>query len=58
VTPVLLEEMKDVFNLFEHAIEESKKHNYLSAGEVVVITSGVPIGISGTTNMIKVEIVF
>lgn len=57
VSPVLLEEMKDVFNLFEHAIEESKKNNYLASGEVVVITSGVPIGISGTTNMIKVEVV-
>lgn len=57
VLPVLLEEKKDLFELFEHAIEEAKKEGLLSAGEVVVITSGVPIGISGTTNMIKVEVV-
>ena len=57
VTPVIVEEMKDVFELFKHAIEEAKKNKYLLCGEVVVITSGVPIGISGTTNMIKVEVV-
>jgi len=57
VTPVIVEEMKDVFELFKHAIDESKKNKYLLCGEVVVITSGVPIGISGTTNMIKVEVV-
>jgi len=57
VTPVMVEEMKDVFDLFIHAVDKSKKNKYLSSGEVVVITSGVPIGISGTTNMIKVEVV-
>ena len=57
VTPVIVEEMKDVFELFKHSIEKSKKNKYLTSGEVVVITSGVPIGISGTTNMIKVEVV-
>ena len=57
VTPVIVEEMNDVFELFKHSIEKSKKNKYLTSGEVVVITSGVPIGISGTTNMIKVEVV-
>ena len=57
VTPVIVDEMLDVFDLFNHAIEEAKKNEYLLSGEVVVITSGVPIGISGTTNMIKVEVV-
>ena len=57
VVPVLIEEKKDVFELFTHAIEEGKKSGLLDEGEVVVITSGVPIGISGTTNMIKVEVV-
>jgi len=57
VTPVIVDEMVDVFDLFNHAIEKAKKNEFLLCGEVVVITSGVPIGISGTTNMIKVEVV-
>ncbi len=57
VTPVLLEEKKDVFELFSYALDTSKEQGYLHEGEVVVITSGVPIGIAGTTNMIKVEVV-
>ncbi len=57
VTPVLLEEKKDVFDLFDHAIQVSKGKGLLKKGDIAVITSGVPIGISGTTNMIKVECV-
>lgn len=57
VTPVLLEEKKDVFELFGHAIETCKQEQLVKAGDIVVFTSGVPIGISGTTNMIKVEVV-
>jgi len=57
VTPVLLEEKKDVFELFDHAIDKCKQEQLVSAGDVVVFTSGVPIGMSGTTNMIKVETV-
>lgn len=57
VTPVLLKEMKDVFDLFSYAIHIAKEKEYLEKDDVVVITSGVPIGISGTTNMLKVEVV-
>ena len=31
--------------------------NLVDRGDTVVFTSGVPIGISGTTNMIKVQTV-
>lgn len=57
VQPVLLEEKKEVFELFEHAITSTKAMGYIEEGDVIVITSGVPIGMSGTTNMIKVEVV-
>ncbi len=57
ITPVLLEEKTDVFDLFSHAVAEGKKKGLLQEGDLTVITSGVPIGKSGTTNMIKVEIV-
>lgn len=57
VTPVLLEEKQDIFELFDYAVRESKKKGLVKSGDTAVITSGVPIGMSGTTNMIKVEVV-
>lgn len=57
VTPVLIKEEKDVFDLFHNAIAAAEKMRLLEKGDLTVITSGVPIGISGTTNMIKVQIV-
>ncbi len=56
-TPVILEKKKDVFELFDHALEVAQERGYLNSGDITVITSGVPIGVSGTTNMIKVQTV-
>lgn len=55
--PVILENKKDVFELFDHALEAAEEKGYLSKGDITVITSGVPIGVSGTTNMIKIQMV-
>lgn len=57
VNPVLLKEKMDVFGLFEHAVEMAKRQELLDIGQLVVITSGVPMGVSGTTNMLKVHVV-
>ncbi len=57
VTPVLLEEKDEVFELFDHAAKACQAEGLIDTGDVVVFTSGVPIGISGTTNMIKVQVV-
>lgn len=57
IAPVLIDEKKEVFELFRHAVNVAKEKNLLKTDDVAVITSGVPIGVSGTTNIIKVEIV-
>lgn len=57
VTPIIIKEEKDTFDLFEHAIQRVKKNGYLKEGDITVITAGVPLGMSGTTNMLKVETV-
>lgn len=57
VTPILIDEKKDTFDLFDHAIDEVKKLGYINKGDVTVITAGVPLGTSGTTNMLKVQVV-
>lgn len=55
VTPILNKEEKDVYDLFDNALMAAEKMKLLEKGDLTVITSGVPIGISGTTNMIKVQ---
>ena len=43
--------------VIEYSIEASKDANYVNEGELVVITAGVPVGESGTTNLIKVHVI-
>ena len=57
VTPVLLHEKNDILDLISHAISVSKEKELLKKNDIVVTTSGVPLGISGTTNLIKVQCV-
>lgn len=57
VTPILIEEKQDTFELFEHAVHVLSEKGYVEKGELTVITAGIPLGVSGTTNMIKVHVV-
>jgi len=56
VTPLLMAVEHDTFELFEHAIQAVEKAGYIKHGELAVMTAGVPLGVSGTTNIIKVQI--
>ena len=51
------EEMPAVFVLIDRAISAGKARGFLENGDIAVITAGVPIGRSGTTNMLKVQLV-
>ena len=57
VTPMMIEEQTTSDALFEHAIKESEKREYVEYGDLAVITAGLPIGVAGTTNILKVQIV-
>lgn len=57
VIPLLVEEQHTTDDLFEHAIKKAQEHKLVSSGDLVVITAGIPLGISGTTNLMKVHIV-
>lgn len=57
IYPILTEEKGNTDALFEHVVERAKTAGLVNHGEVVVITAGVPIGVSGTTNTLKVQIV-
>ncbi len=57
VTPIQTKEEEDTFELFEHSIDEAKANNLIQDDDIVVITAGVPLGKSGTTNLINVHTV-
>ena len=57
VEPVMIEESDTTDALFERAVEAAQKHGYVKQGDITVITAGVPLGVSGTTNMLKVQVV-
>ena len=57
VVPVKAEAKATSDELFDHAIDLARDTGIVDSGDVVVITGGVPIGVSGTTNIVKVEIV-
>jgi len=57
VYPVFSLYQTDVDSLFHHAIDCAKQIDLVKRGDRVVITSGVPTTISGTTNLLKVETV-
>ncbi len=44
-------------DLIDNSIDASKREGFIHDGELVVITAGVPTGVSGTTNLIKVHVV-
>ena len=56
VEPILITEEQDASQLFEKAVDVAEQAGFVSKGELVVLTGGVPLGVSGTTNLIKVQV--
>ncbi len=54
VIPVLIEKEETADDLFEEATRAAEKAGYIKRGDIVVLTAGVPLGVSGKTNMIRV----
>lgn len=57
VTPVKCTMQDNTDALFEHAIDVSMGTGYVKKDDIAVITAGIPLGMSGTTNMLKVAVV-
>lgn len=57
VTPLLIEEKTDASELFDYAVDASEAAGFVKKGDIVVLSAGVPLGVSGTTNIIKVQVV-
>lgn len=56
VVPLHIREEQDTYELFDHAVKEVMNKGYLKKGDLTVITAGVPLGVSGNTNLVKVQI--
>jgi pyruvate kinase len=55
VIPVKGVEASTTDELFDFAVDSSIQAGLVSLGDIVVITAGVPVGRSGTTNIIKIH---
>ena len=54
VTPLHLKKEETTEELFDDAVKRAEQEGYVKKGDIVVITAGVPLGIAGKTNMIRV----
>ncbi len=56
VIPMLSETTQTTDEMMEKAFAAARRAGLVKRGDTVVITAGVPLGIPGTTNLIKAEI--
>ncbi|MFN4189544.1 MAG: pyruvate kinase [Pseudothermotoga sp.] len=57
VIPILVPEVHSTDIMIHVAVEKVKSLGYVDSSDIVIVTSGAPCGIVGTTNMLKVHIV-
>ena len=57
ITSLMMPLAHNTDELIEMSTALAKENGFLHDGELAVVTAGVPVGISGTTNMIKIHMV-
>lgn len=57
VQPMLTEKPESTDDMFEVAAKVAKEQGYVKDGDLVIIVAGVPVGDSGTTNLMKLQII-
>ena len=57
VEPILGQETDDTDEIIYEAITSALRKGLIGNGDLVVITAGVPVGVPGTTNLLKVHVV-
>ena len=57
ITPLMRPLAHSTDELIEMSTSLAKENGYLHDGELAVVTAGVPVGVSGTTNMIKIHMI-
>ncbi|MFY9140489.1 MAG: pyruvate kinase [Thermacetogeniaceae bacterium] len=57
VQPLPTEDINNTDEMIKKAVDTSLNEGLIKCGDLIVITAGVPAGVPGTTNLIKVHIV-
>ncbi len=57
VESFIVEQKGSTEELFESAINMALKEKLIAEGDLIVITAGVPVGVAGATNIMKVHLV-
>ncbi len=57
ITSLMMPLAHSTDELIEMSTALAKENGFLHNGELAVVTAGVPVGVSGTTNMIKIHMV-
>jgi pyruvate kinase len=54
VHAVQAHEVSDVTEMVEYACEMAASEGFGSSGDIIAITAGMPFGVSGTTNLLRI----
>lgn len=57
VYPIYAEETESTDDLLDLAVQKGLETGLFSRGSKVIITAGVPLGVSGTTNLMKIHVI-
>lgn len=57
VEPIIIADLSGTDEMISSSVEAALASGLIKAGDLVVITAGVPVGVHGTTNMVKVHTV-
>ncbi len=57
VFPLVIGDATSTDKIFEISVETAKNNGFITDGDLVVITAGVPVGVSGATNIMKIHLV-
>lgn len=57
ITPILMGFAPNTDAMIDGSVAAAKAAGLIEDGNIVVVTAGVPVGVSGTTNIIKVHLV-
>ena len=57
VVPLMMPYASNTDELVDFAVEAAEKGGLVHQGDLVVVTAGVPVGVAGTTNMIRIHLV-
>lgn len=57
VYPILSRGADTTDEVIDSSVQSAIERNYIKQGDLIVITAGIPVGVAGSTNLIKVHIV-